>query len=164
MSPRELKDWEIERVSEAIILAINAHDGTYRGDGVPYVVHPIRIALHAASLGLSIKTILAALLHDVVEDTDTSIEEIYSQFGQEVGDMVKSLTKPERGTPNRSSIYKEQLLNGPVEARMIKLLDIQDNLADIEEYLEPDKAKAYREDREDLANVLRASLDSDKSD
>ncbi|MHA2425174.1 MAG: HD domain-containing protein [Candidatus Thorarchaeota archaeon] len=158
MSPRELKDREIEQISEAVILAINAHDGVYRGDGVPYVVHPIRIALHAASLGLSIPTILAALLHDVVEDTDTGISQIYDQFGNEVGDMVKALTKPEKGTPNRSNIYKEQLLNGPVESKMIKLLDIQDNLADIDEYFEPEKAKAYRESREALADVLRTSL------
>ena len=78
MSPRELTEQEIERVSDAVILAINAHDGTYRGDGVPYVVHPIRIALHAASLGLSTQTILAALLHDVVD-----------LFSAEIGHKVK---------------------------------------------------------------------------
>ncbi|MHA1908426.1 MAG: HD domain-containing protein [Candidatus Thorarchaeota archaeon] len=160
MTPRELNDWEIGRLSEALLLAISAHDGSYRGDGIPYVIHPIRIALHAASLGLSTQTIMAAILHDVVEDTDTPLEEIYSQFGDEVGDMVTALTKPERGTPDRSHIYKEQLLEGPVEARMVKLLDIQDNLADIEEFLEPVKAEAYRKSREALADVLRNSLDS----
>ncbi len=159
MTPRELKDWEIKRVSDAVILAISAHDGTYRGDGVPYVVHPIRIALHAASLGLSTHTIIAAVLHDVVEDSDTPISEIYLRFGDGVGDMVTALTKPEKGSPNRSNIYQEQLLKGPVEARMIKLLDIQDNLADIDEFFEPEKAKAYRNSREALADILRASLD-----
>jgi GTP pyrophosphokinase len=160
MSPRELKDWEIGRLSEALLLAISAHAGSYRGDGIPYVIHPIRIALHAASLGLSTQTIIAAILHDVVEDTDITIEEIYSQFGDEVGSMVAALTKPEKGTPNRSDIYRDQLLNGPVEAKMIKLLDIQDNLADIDEFLEPEKAKSYRKNREALAHALRAALDT----
>jgi len=161
MTPRELKDGDIERVSDAVILAINAHDGTYRGDGVPYVVHPIRIALHAASLGLSTPAVIASILHDVVEDTDTPISEIYSSFGDAVGDIVAALTKPVKGTPDRSRIYENQLLNGPLEARMVKLLDIQDNLADIDEFLGPERAKAYRESREILADRLRASLQSD---
>ncbi|MDF1538126.1 MAG: HD domain-containing protein [Candidatus Thorarchaeota archaeon] len=151
-------------ISKAVILAINAHDGAYRGDGVPYVVHPIRVALHAASIGLSQQAIIASLLHDVVEDTDTPISEIYSTFGDDVGDMVAALTKPAKGTPNRTNVYEHQLLEGPPESRMIKLLDIQDNLSDIDEYFEPEKAASYRMSREALADKLRASLHSMESE
>ncbi len=162
MTPKELKDGN-KGISDAVILAIRAHDGVYRGDGVPYVVHPIRVALHAAGNGLSPQAIIASLLHDVVEDTDTPISEIYSAFGDNVGDMVSALTKPVKGTPGRTQIYEDQLLRGPPEAKKVKLLDIQDNLADIDEYFEPERAQAYRESHEALADRLRASLQSESS-
>ncbi len=158
MTSHELTQAELNRISDAFILAIKAHEGSYRGDGVPYVSHPIRIALHALNLGMSSDAIVAAVLHDVVEDTDTPLAEISNKFGEVVGSLVRALTKPPRGTTNRSQIYQKQLLEGPVEARRIKLLDIQDNLSDVEEFLDEEAAKAYRKSREALAVVLEASL------
>ncbi len=149
---------ELDRISHSFIFAMNAHDGSFRSNGIPYVSHPIRVALHALSLGMTTEAIIAAVLHDVVEDTAISIEEVTTEFGPIVSDMVVALTKPARGTPNRNQIYESQLLNGPEEAKMVKLLDIQDNLSDVEDFLEPEDAAAYRRSREDLAQVLRASL------
>ena len=159
MTSHELTQIELNRISEAFILAIRAHKGSYRGDGVPYVSHPIRIALHALNLGMSSDTVIAAVLHDVVEDTDTPLSEIRDKFGEGVESMVKALTKSPRGTPNRTQIYQEQLLEGPIEARRIKLLDIQDNLSDVDVYLGEDAAREYRLSREALAAVLEASLE-----
>ncbi|MFW9848856.1 MAG: HD domain-containing protein [Candidatus Thorarchaeota archaeon] len=158
MSEQELTQEELERLSQGFIYAIAEHEGSFRSDGVPYVSHPIRVALHALSLGMTTEAVIAAVLHDVVEDTDISIRDVEEEFDHDIADIVAALTKPAHGTPNRNQIYESQLLNGPEEARMIKLLDIQDNLSDVEDFLEPEAAAAYRKSREALAQVLRASL------
>lgn len=160
MAPVELTQDELGRVGDAFILAINAHNGTFRGKGVPYVSHPIRVALHALSLGLSSDAVIAAVLHDVVEDTAVPLPDITERFGTYVSSLVKALTKPPSGFKDRSKVYQEQLLSGPEEARQIKLLDIQDNLSDVEAFLEEGAARAYRESRESLAKALRDSLES----
>ena len=159
MNVRELTQNELNRISQAFVFAFSAHSGTSRGDGVPYVIHPIRVSFHAQSLGMSVEAIIAAVLHDVVEDTDIKIEEIGETFGSKVSRIVAALTKPERGTPDRNQIYQQQLLDGPEEAKRIKLLDIQDNLSDIDEFLGPKKGAEYRKSREYLLELLSAALD-----
>ncbi|MFW9907675.1 MAG: HD domain-containing protein [Candidatus Thorarchaeota archaeon] len=154
----ELTQEELERISAGFVFAMNAHKGSFRTNGVPYVSHPIRVALHALSLGMNSNATIAAVLHDVVEDTDTSLSDISSAFGLEVAEIVKALTKPKRGTSNRNQIYQAQLLSGPEDARRIKLLDIQDNLSDVDEFLGAEAALEYRNSREALAEVLRESL------
>lgn len=151
---------ELERISEAFTFAIAAHEGQMRESGVPYISHPIRVALHALSNGLSTEAIIAAVLHDVVEDTDTPIEKIVELFGDEIAEIVAALSKPEKGTPDRNQIYQKQLLQGPIIACRIKLLDIQDNLASIDRFFSPEKAISYRESRTHLAGILQKRLDS----
>jgi len=151
---------ELERISEAFTFAIAAHEGQMRESGVPYISHPIRVALHALSNELSTEAIIAAVLHDVVEDTDTPIEKIAELFGDEIAEIVAALTKPEKGTPNRNRIYQEQLLQGPIVACKIKLLDIQDNLSSIDRFFSPEIAIKYRESRTHLAGILQKRIDS----
>ncbi len=158
MTQQELCQDDLVRLSNAFVFAMQAHAETYRGDGVPYVSHPFRVALHALSLGMSVDAVISSVLHDVVEDTDITLEEIEERFGSPVRLMVQALTKPEKGTPNRSGIYHSQLLNGPEDARRIKLLDIQDNLSDVDEFMGKERAAEYRKDRETLAEALKASL------
>ena len=150
---------ELERISEAFTFAIVAHEGQMRESGVPYISHPIRVALHALSNELSKEAIMAAVLHDVVEDTDTPIEKIVELFGDEIAEIVAALTKPERGTPNRNRIYQEQLLQGPLIACRIKLFDIQDNLSSIDRFFSHEKAVSYRESRTHLAGILQKRID-----
>jgi GTP pyrophosphokinase len=107
---------------------------------------------------MSTEAVISAVLHDVVEDTEVTLQEIKERFGSVVESNVCALTKPERGTPNRSDIYQRQLLNGSHDARRIKLLDIQDNLSDVEEFMGEEQAMNYRKDREALADILKASL------
>ncbi|MHA1575836.1 MAG: HD domain-containing protein [Candidatus Thorarchaeota archaeon] len=149
---------DLERISEAFMFAIAAHEGQERESGVPYISHPIRVALHALSIGLSTEAIMAAVLHDIVEDTDTSIETIVELFGEEIAEIVVAMTKSERGTPNRNMIYQEQLLQGPIVACQIKLLDIQDNLSSIDRFFSPEKAIKYRESRTQLAGILERRI------
>jgi len=80
----------------------------------PYIVHPRRVAAHAARLGLSDQAIAAAFLHDVLEDTKTKEHELRSSFGGEVTDMVvllSDLQKPESGSrAQRKGRYRQRLL------------------------------------------------------
>jgi GTP diphosphokinase / guanosine-3',5'-bis(diphosphate) 3'-diphosphatase len=79
-------------VERAYKFAKQAHHGQKRRSGEPYITHPLAVAKTLLHLGMSDEMAAAALLHDVVEDTDTKHEEIESEFGVEVADLVKSLT------------------------------------------------------------------------
>src|SRR5438105_6195548 len=83
-------------ISRAYAEAANAHTGQLRNSGEPYIEHPLSVAMIVAELGLDDVTIAAALLHDAVEDTKLSLDEIRSTFGNEVADIVDGVTKLER--------------------------------------------------------------------
>ncbi|HVM53277.1 MAG TPA: bifunctional (p)ppGpp synthetase/guanosine-3',5'-bis(diphosphate) 3'-pyrophosphohydrolase [Acidimicrobiales bacterium] len=83
-------------ISRAYATAANAHAGQIRNSGEPYVEHPLAVATIVAELGLDDVSIAAALLHDAVEDTAVSIEEITSTFGAEVASIVDGVTKLDR--------------------------------------------------------------------
>ena len=82
-----------EPIEQALELAITLHVDQYRKSGAPYVVHPIAVAAITASFSADETMVIAALLHDVVEDTDYAIEEIEKQFGKDVRHIVAGLTK-----------------------------------------------------------------------
>ena len=85
-------DWQFVR--RAYFLAKEAHKGVRRRSGEPYVIHPIEVALIAVrEIGLGKKSVVAALLHDVVEDTDYTVEDIARIFSPKIASMVDGLTK-----------------------------------------------------------------------
>jgi guanosine-3',5'-bis(diphosphate) 3'-pyrophosphohydrolase len=83
-------------ISRAFAEAANAHAGQVRNSGEPYIEHPLSVAMIVAELGLDDVSIAAALLHDAVEDTRLSIDDLRSSFGNEVADIVDGVTKLER--------------------------------------------------------------------
>src|SRR5688500_2108246 len=83
-------------ISRAYAEAANAHTGQLRNSGEPYIEHPLSVAMIVAELGLDDVTIAAALLHDAVEDTLLSLDDIRGTFGNEVADIVDGVTKLER--------------------------------------------------------------------
>jgi len=83
-------------ISRAYDLAAQAHQGQYRKSGEPYIHHPLAVARIVASFGLDDVTISAALLHDSVEDTGVTLEELAEQFGTDVADIVDGVTKLDR--------------------------------------------------------------------
>jgi guanosine-3',5'-bis(diphosphate) 3'-pyrophosphohydrolase len=83
-------------ITSAYELADTAHRGQTRKSGEPYVTHPVAVAKICAELGLDDVTVAAALLHDAVEDTGTSLEELEEQFGPEVSRIVDGVTKLDR--------------------------------------------------------------------
>jgi len=84
---------QVERVQEAYDLAFKAHEGQRRRSGEPYITHPVAVADLLADLRLDAETMIAAILHDVMEDTPIAKEEITSRFGQDVADLVDGVSK-----------------------------------------------------------------------
>lgn len=96
--------YDIDLIAKAYELCINAHTGQKRWTGEEYYIHPFNVAKIIVSLGMDSQSIAAALLHDVVEDTDTSIDYIKKEFGDDVALLVDGVTKIGR----LSFVSKEQ--------------------------------------------------------
>jgi len=84
---------EVERVQAAYDFAFQAHEGQRRRSGEPYITHPVAVADLLADLRLDAETMIAAILHDVMEDTPTVKEEITARFGAEVAELVDGVSK-----------------------------------------------------------------------
>jgi hypothetical protein len=80
-------------IEKAYQFALKAHDGQYRKSSEPYIVHPILVASIVAEISHDKEMVQAALLHDVVEDTDCTIDDIIKEFGKNVANLVEGLTK-----------------------------------------------------------------------
>ena len=84
---------DVERVQAAYDFAFQAHDGQRRRSGEPYITHPVAVADLLADLRLDAQTMIAAILHDVMEDTPIAKEEITTRFGAEVAELVDGVSK-----------------------------------------------------------------------
>ena len=80
-------------IMKAYNLAAEKHKDQKRGSGEPYIIHPLNVAYILASIGMDENTLCAALLHDVVEDTDVTQKDLTDMFGEEISDMVAGVTK-----------------------------------------------------------------------
>ncbi len=96
-------------VDRAVEYAQKKHTHQKRKDGSPYIIHPLAVAQIVAEMGLDLDAVLAALLHDCIEDTDASYEEIEKTFGLPVAEMVEGVTKLTRA--NFSSTEQAQMEN-----------------------------------------------------
>ena len=83
-------------IKKAYDLAYNLHNGQLRKSGEPYIIHPLNVACILATLNVGPATLCAGLLHDVVEDTACSKEELAKEFGQDVAEIVDGVTKLEK--------------------------------------------------------------------
>ena len=91
MSPRT--DTESDRLKKAIAMAKKAHSGQFRKTGEPYIVHPLAVKKILEEWGMDEDTIIAGVLHDTVEDTDLTLEDIRNEFGNSVAFLVDGVTK-----------------------------------------------------------------------
>ncbi len=87
------KQLDTETIERAYKLAERAHEGQKRASGEPYIIHPVEAAIITVKLGMDTDTVVTALLHDVVEDTDVGLDEITREFGKDVALMVDGVTK-----------------------------------------------------------------------
>lgn len=135
----------MERVRQAFDFAVAAHEGQKRKDGSPYVTHTIAAAAIAAEMGLDDESIIAALLHDVLEDTDTTYETVAAQFGEDVASIVDGVTKLTR--VQYSTLEERQMENlrkmlmamaKDIRVILIKLADRLHNMRTMQ-YQTPEK-------------------------
>lgn len=138
-------DAEMKVVQKAFDFASAAHKNVRRRSGEPYIIHPIKVArICIEDIGLGYKSITAALLHDVVEDTDYTVDDVRSLFGDKIASLVDGLTKiktvldAEDRKENTQSLQAENLrrillsLNDDVRVVLIKLADRLHNCRTIE--------------------------------
>jgi len=133
---RKVSDDGIVRIKKAFEFANNAHAGVKRKSGEPYIIHPLAVAkIVIEEIGLSATSIISALLHDVVEDTDFNLEDISNLFGEKVASIVDGLTKlSEEFTPQNDSKqannFRKMLmtLSDDVRVILIKLADRLHNM------------------------------------
>ena len=84
---------EIDLVEKAYKFAKKTHEGQFRVSGEPYIMHPVEVAKILAGLEVDTNTVIAAFLHDILEDTDTKPEKIKELFGDDVLNLVQGVTK-----------------------------------------------------------------------
>ncbi|WP_196243010.1 bifunctional (p)ppGpp synthetase/guanosine-3',5'-bis(diphosphate) 3'-pyrophosphohydrolase [Ruminococcus flavefaciens] len=87
------KQYDLSKIISAYEFAAKAHEGQVRSSGQPYITHPLAVAYTLLELGMDTDTICAALLHDVVEDTDATLDDLKKRFGQDVALLVDGVTK-----------------------------------------------------------------------
>ena len=109
MIRRHMPGADMDLINQAVEYAKNKHIAQKRKDGSPYIIHPLAVAEIVAEIGLDTDAILAALLHDCIEDTDASHEEIERLFGRTVAELVEGVTKLTRA--NFSSSEQAQMEN-----------------------------------------------------
>ncbi|MGE0708120.1 MAG: SAM-dependent methyltransferase [Planctomycetota bacterium] len=124
------------RVEAAFRMAARAHATQQRNDGSPYLIHPARVAraLLEEWRHAEVDLLVAALLHDAVEDSELTLDEVEAAFGPGVRLLVDHLTKPAcapEDKPARDDAYFARLAEGPAGAQLVKLADRLDNLRDV---------------------------------
>jgi GTP diphosphokinase / guanosine-3',5'-bis(diphosphate) 3'-diphosphatase len=126
---------DIKLIHKAFHLANEAHGNMRRKSGEPYIIHPIsvsKIVVH--EIGLGAKSIISALLHDVVEDTEYSLDDIRLNFGDRIAVIIDGLTKISGVFDKKSSMQIENFrkllltLSDDVRVILIKLADRLDNM------------------------------------
>ena len=142
-------------VRDAFDMAARAHEGTVRKSGEPYIFHPLEVAEIAVSeLGLGATSVVCALLHDVVEDTDTTLDDIEHRFGKDVANIIDGLTKistvfetVDKDQSIQAENFKKMLLTlgDDLKVILIKLCDRLHNMRTLGSVSENTKLKIASE-------------------
>ena len=153
---------QVENVYQAYIVAATAHDGQYRRSGEAYVFHPISVAMILAELKLDHHCIIAALLHDCIEDTSLTYEDIVKDFGEEVAHIVQGVSKL-TGLEFHSNIDKQAqnfrklflAMSSDMRVMMIKLADRLHNMRTLKAMSRDKQVRIAKETAEIHAPIAR---------
>lgn len=155
---------EIDDIDRAFEFAQRLHSGQYRVSEEPYIVHPIEVAKILAELKLDKNTIIAAFLHDILEDTDTKPEEIKELFGEDVLTLVQGVTKLgkyqfESTQDRQAENFRKMLLAMAKDVRVIflKLADRLHNMRTLN-YMAQNKQKRIAQETLDIFSPLANRL------
>lgn len=147
-----------DRYARAVTYACQQHEGTFRDDNkTPYAVHPIRVTEHLRRFAREDdeNVLIAALLHDTVEDTGINFDDVASRFGDDVATLVAELTNDNRlPKARRRSQMMEHLSSLSPRAKRIKLADRLDNVCDLLNGMgTPEKRVRYADETARLLNA-----------
>ena len=141
------KSYDLERIKAAYTMARQAHEGQMRSSGDPYISHPLEVAIILVGLGMDSDTIIGGILHDVVEDTSITLEDIQKRFGGDVADLVDGVTKlanipySSRAEQQAENVRKMLLaMAKDVRVVIIKLADRLHNMRTLD-YRTPEKQR-----------------------
>lgn len=139
-------------IQQAYEKAKKSHDGQKRASGEDYIIHPLSVAYLLSEIRLDITTIAAGLLHDVIEDTNTGISEIRSEFGNKIADLVEGVSKISKLTHTsaeyrRAESLRKMLLatSNDVRTIIIKLCDRLHNMQTINHLSQSDQMRIAQE-------------------
>ncbi len=147
---------QIDLLKQAYIVAREAHDGQMRSSGEPYITHPVAVALNLAKMNLDHETLMAALLHDVIEDTATTKDELAELFGHTVAELVEGVSKLDKlKFDNKEEMQAENFrkmvlaMVQDIRVILIKLADRTHNMRTLES-LRPDKRRRIARETLDI--------------
>lgn len=155
---------DIEQVEKAYKFAKKLHDGQFRASGEPYIIHPVEVAKILAGLEVDTHTLIAAFLHDVLEDTDTKPETIEELFGSDVLNLVQGVTKlgklqfkskEERQAENFRRLFIA--MANDIRVIFLKLADRLHNMRTLN-FMEPEKQKKIAKETLDIFAPLANRL------
>ncbi|GAA2257727.1 HD domain-containing protein [Streptomyces amakusaensis] len=126
-------DADLATLHQAYVLAESSHRGQFRKSGEPYITHPLAVTLILAELGAETTTLTASLLHDTVEDTEVTLDQVTAAFGDEVAYLVDGVTKLEKvdyGAAAEPETFRKMLVatGNDVRVMSIKLADRLHNM------------------------------------
>ncbi|KQX12782.1 kinase [Streptomyces sp. Root431] len=126
-------DADLAVLRRAYVLAESSHRGQFRKSGEPYITHPLAVTLILAELGAETTTLTASLLHDTVEDTEVTLDQVRREFGDEVAYLVDGVTKVEKidyGAAAEPETFRKMLVatGDDVRVMSIKLADRLHNM------------------------------------
>jgi (p)ppGpp synthase/HD superfamily hydrolase len=155
----------IPRIVEAFLFSYNSHFDNHRKDSrVPYIVHPMDVASVLMKNNASEDVIIAGLLHDVVEDTEIELDELYEKFGEKIASLVDGISEPEKyrkikSRDKRKANWKERKIHTIDNIRTadydLKLLTCADKLSNIRDMIN---------DYNEIGDKLYYKLNSTKED
>lgn len=134
----------MNKISRAFEIALEAHKNQKRkGSGAPYLVHPMEVAINLMKEKAPEDLIITALLHDTVEDTEITLEDIRKEFGNKIAELVDGVTEPEELRKNSTETWqkrKEHTIEFIKKAsKEIKLVSCSDKLANTRSLIEDQK-------------------------
>lgn len=154
---KQKKEYDLLKIKKAFLFGQKAHEGQFRKSGESYFNHPIATAIIIIELGMDNESIIAALLHDVIEDTEITADEVKRQFGADVAMLVEALTKlanipfVTREDAQAENIRKMLLaMSEDIRVIIIKLADRLHNMRTIEGHKSEDKRRDIAKETLDI--------------